>query len=76
MRLSIDKGDPGYCAEAEVGSWEITLDGEKLENCVMADEEKGEAIVLIHLPEQRRRIRKKVCGKVVIKNLEDPDNAG
>lgn len=49
MRMSVEKGDPGYInyiKEYESNTKiEVFLDGEKLGYCFMADEEMGEAIV-------------------------------
>ena len=45
MRLSIDPHDPAYDMPAAMFC-RVTLDGLELNNCVTADEELGEAIVL------------------------------
>ena len=41
MRLSVNKDDPGFCAEAFRAT--VTVDGVKVEQCFIADEELGEA---------------------------------
>lgn len=43
MRKSVKKNDPGYDAEAH--KYTVYFNGEKLDNCFTADEEKGEAWV-------------------------------
>lgn len=43
MRLSVQKGDPGYSPFA-VGA-EVFCNGEKLQLCITADEERGYALV-------------------------------
>lgn len=48
MRISADEDDVGYHGIAHFA--EVYLDGEKLDLCVTADEERGEAICLIRTP--------------------------
>lgn len=43
MRVSMKKNDPGYVEDGH--NYEVFLNGEKLEGCVTADEEKGEVTV-------------------------------
>ena len=44
MRMSVRQDDPGYSLEAHRCS--AYLDGEKVEYCITADEEKGLVVVL------------------------------
>jgi hypothetical protein len=48
MRISADENDIGFHDIAHFA--EVYIDGEKLELCVTADEERGEAICLIRTP--------------------------
>ena len=44
MRLSVRRNDPGYHPEA-FGA-EVYLDGQIIDDCITADEEKGEVFIL------------------------------
>lgn len=46
MRLSVEKSDPGYDPRCFDANLHIYLDGVQLNNCITADEEKGECLVL------------------------------
>lgn len=41
MRISVREHDPGYRNEATTGKYEAYLDGERVDMCITADEEKG-----------------------------------
>jgi hypothetical protein len=43
MRKSVLHNDPGY--DPDAFSYQVYLDGKRLDKCVTADEEKGEAVV-------------------------------
>ncbi|OAI29767.1 hypothetical protein A1351_23305 [Methylosinus sp. R-45379] len=43
MRISVDKSDPGYRPDARL--FTAYLNGEKLEHCLTADDEAGEAVI-------------------------------
>jgi hypothetical protein len=53
MRLSYDRKDPGYHEGAMF--CEVYLDGERLTNCITADEERGEAICFVQKDGERLR---------------------
>lgn len=59
MRVSVNKNDPGYFIGAQ--RCEVYLDGEFVESCLTADEEKGEVVVLA--PDNRME---KYTGRVFI----------
>lgn len=44
MRVSVTPGDPGY--QRDTQNFQITLDGERVERCLTADEEEGFVEVL------------------------------
>jgi hypothetical protein len=49
MRLSMDKDDPGYDPGYDPARGihaKVLLDGVEVKNCLTADEEKGEVVVL------------------------------
>lgn len=46
MRVSVIKEDPGYIGRHITG-YEVYLNGEKLDNCITADEEQGIALVFV-----------------------------
>lgn len=77
MRLSVDKEDPGYRVDAVFH--EAYLDGVKLNYCVTADEERGEAIVCkvrdgrLHT-DGDSVLREMVYGKIEIRRIADPEN--
>lgn len=48
MRISVLKDDPGYRDDAM--NWSVTLDGEKLDRCVTADDIAGIAVLMIVKP--------------------------
>lgn len=54
MRLSVHRNDSGY-EEWSKGAKQIEIfcDGEKLDNCHTADEEKGEALCYVFLQEAK-----------------------
>lgn len=72
MRLSVDKSDAGYHDAASICSARVLFNGEPLRDCVTADEDKGEAVILVR--NERDHIRTKdgeamrvtVCGRVEI----------
>lgn len=43
MRVSVEKSDPGYRPDARL--FTAYLNGEKLEHCITADDETGEAVI-------------------------------
>ena len=73
MRLSCDKTDPGYSQWCFTPSIEIFLDGEKIEGCITADEEKGEALVYTkEIPQSTTEIPTEILyGEVVIKGYKE-----
>lgn len=44
MRVSVERDDPGFVEDP--GNYFVYFNGEKLSNCVTADEEKGIAVVV------------------------------
>ena len=70
MRISVDKHDPGY--NPTVFGSEVFLNGEILNNCITADDEKGIAIVYEtdnagnHVLEDYSIKTKELCGKISI----------
>ncbi len=74
MRLSADKSDPGF--RPDCWKYEVVFDGEKVRECITADEEAGEALFFVkplkhdgdgNLMTELRR------GRVEIRLLELPD---
>lgn len=44
MRVSVDKNDPGYVSDP--WRYSVFFNGEKLNDCITADADKGEVIVI------------------------------
>ena len=49
-RISIDRNDPGFRADAFDPVWIVTLDGVELNDCVTADEDDGKVTVYARGP--------------------------
>ena len=75
MRLSADKNDPGY--NPNFRNYDAFLNGEKLEYCLTADEETGEAWQIIKtgkntvkVDQDGELVYKRLTGKVEIRKID------
>lgn len=75
MRLSIIQGDPGYKSQFVCSGYRVQIDGQVLNDCVIADEERGFVVrqVGIYNPLLRKTFFKRLpmqYGKVEIIKLK------
>ena len=72
MRISVSEDDPGFLPPHLTRDAKVFLDGRILEDCITADEERGEAVVYLRddrqniIVQQGRPVTIFVKGKVEI----------
>ena len=72
MRLSVDTKDPGFDPVKSIHH-EVFLDSKKLDMCITADTDKGEAVIILldQLDKEKDLVRKTLYGKVEIREMEE-----